>query len=117
MVKNFALHFRKFDCASKLKKSLRTNTEIYLNIKISMLVNASFLTLCYVCQWELEKWKFQKGTHIVFVSQATEKALRVRSDAAIDGLGDPSLPTSKSNRSKRTCQRIIKMFCNTFEFE
>uniref|UniRef100_H2XXL5 PLAT domain-containing protein n=1 Tax=Ciona intestinalis TaxID=7719 RepID=H2XXL5_CIOIN len=41
-------------------------------------------------QWDLEKWKFQRGNQIILLSHATHNAIRVRNDAGIDGLGDPS---------------------------
>nr|XP_026691111.1 lipoxygenase homology domain-containing protein 1-like isoform X2 [Ciona intestinalis] len=40
--------------------------------------------------WDLEKWKFQRGNQIILLSHATHNAIRVRNDAGIDGLGDPS---------------------------
>ncbi|XP_076807722.1 lipoxygenase homology domain-containing protein 1-like isoform X3 [Clavelina lepadiformis] len=42
--------------------------------------------------WELEKWKFQRGNQLVLINHATRKALRLRHDAVVDGLGDPALP-------------------------
>ncbi|XP_078677295.1 uncharacterized protein LOC144913960 isoform X2 [Branchiostoma floridae x Branchiostoma belcheri] len=39
--------------------------------------------------WELEKWKFQKGNHIVLFCKATNKAVRIKTDASVDAYGDP----------------------------
>ncbi|XP_066274370.1 lipoxygenase homology domain-containing protein 1-like isoform X2 [Branchiostoma lanceolatum] len=39
--------------------------------------------------WELEKWKFQKGNHIVLFSKATHKSVRIKTDASVDAYGDP----------------------------
>ncbi|XP_078590348.1 lipoxygenase homology domain-containing protein 1-like isoform X2 [Branchiostoma floridae x Branchiostoma japonicum] len=38
--------------------------------------------------WELEKWKFQRGNHIVLFSKATHKAVRIKTDASVDAYGD-----------------------------
>ena len=51
-------------------------------------------TLC-VLQWEFEKWKFESKNQVMFFSLVTGKALRIKSDGTVDGLGEQTDPGSE----------------------
>lgn len=40
-------------------------------------------------QWEFEKWKFENRNQVMLFSHATGKALRIKPDGTVDGLGEP----------------------------
>jgi hypothetical protein len=55
----------------------------------------------YICthfhfQWELEKWKFENKNQVMLYSLVTGKALRIKSDGTVDGLGEERDPGCKS---------------------
>lgn len=47
---------------------------------------------CVCFQWEFEKWKFENKNQVVFFSLVTGKALRIKSDGTVDGLGEQTDP-------------------------
>ena len=41
-------------------------------------------------QWEYEKWKFDNKNRVMLYSVITGKALRIKPDGTVDGLGEKS---------------------------
>ncbi|XP_046584646.1 LOW QUALITY PROTEIN: lipoxygenase homology domain-containing protein 1-like [Haliotis rubra] len=39
--------------------------------------------------WEFEKWKFENRNQVMYFSHSTGKALRIKLDGTVDGLGEP----------------------------
>ena len=52
--------------------------------------------MCF--QWEFEKWKFENKNQVVFFSLVTGKALRIKSDGTVDGLGEETDPGGECAR-------------------
>lgn len=43
-------------------------------------------------QWEFEKWKYEGKNQVMLMSLLTGKALRIKPDGSVDGLGDARHP-------------------------
>ena len=56
-------------------------------------------------QWEHERWKFDNRNMVMFYSQLTGKALRVKGDGTVDGLGEEKEKGGKSARPGIVFQR------------
>ncbi|KAI8774235.1 lipoxygenasey domain-containing protein 1 [Biomphalaria glabrata] len=64
--------------------------------------------------WEYEKWKFESKTQIKLMSMLTGKALRIKPDGTVDGLGEDSFPGSTLIvSSKKPMVRIFASFQNS----
>ncbi|XP_070194990.1 lipoxygenase homology domain-containing protein 1-like isoform X2 [Littorina saxatilis] len=63
--------------------------------------------------WELEKWKFENKNQVMFFSMVTGKALRLKSDGTVDGLGEDVDPGAMFIvSSKKPMVRIFTSLLN-----
>ncbi|CAL1540914.1 unnamed protein product [Lymnaea stagnalis] len=64
--------------------------------------------------WEYEKWKFESKNHVMLFSMLTGKALRIKTDGSVDGLGEDSFPGSTLIvSSKKPMVRVFASFQNS----
>ena len=50
------------------------------------------LYLVRLVQWDIEQWKYERGNELVFVNEASTKALQIKGDATYNASGDPQDP-------------------------
>lgn len=67
-------------------------------------------------QWEIEKWKFENKNQIMLFSLVTGKALRIKVDGTVDGLGERADPGGKHTKIWFPKVTFCSVFVNLHAF-